>query len=404
MVGSAADRYGALVVLRCGISLGAGAFLLLFFCQFIQDTSLRLVYAASVQFVSCGCLRSLDAVLNAYTISWLKRNRPEVDSADLYGSYRLYGAVSWGIVSLCLGLLMDLTGTTKVMFISMIFFAAVFLYALCNQEETELTVQEEEEGGGETKPARRLNVFKDVVELFRQYKGSGMVLGSFFTLMFALAGGMSLVENLLFLYFAEDLKTTYKVMGLSVVITVSLEIPLFAASGMLLKRLGEVRMILIGVVCYTLRVYAYTLIDDKDQLLVLLLEPMHGITVACAYSARVIYVSKVLATENSQALAQSTITVITALGMMVGTFTGGFMEQFLGASFMYRFYGSLVALCAVMYYAAVHCYGSEGASSHRKQPKYLKVKHSDIVVGEEDEVGREESDSTEVEMLEVERS
>ena len=395
MVGSVADRYGPLVVLRFCITTGAGSFLMLFFCQFISNTKMRLAYACVVQFISCGCFRSLSAVLNAYTISWIKKNRPEVDSADVYGSYRLYGAVSWGLVSMCLGFLMDLTGTTKVMFVSMVVFASLFLIALRGEAEEDMAAPVPDEEGSGVNKKDGLNVFRDVVELFRRYQGSRCLLGTFFVLMFALAAGMSLVENLLFLYFAEDLKTSYSVMGLSVVVTVSFEIPLFALSGIMLRRLGEVRMILIGVACYSIRVFAYTMIDDSNKLLVLLFEPMHGITVACAYSARVIYVSKALATENSQALAQSTITVITALGMMVGTFTGGFMEQFLGSGFMYRFYATLVAMCALVYYFASCSNGLAGGVQASTSAKYLKVKHSDAIHDEEEDAG--------VELKEVER-
>lgn len=375
LIGSLADRYGAIQVARRGMFVGAVAFLLLYFSQLISHTAIRLVYVCTCQFINCAFFRSLFPVVDAYTIQWLAVNSApqdtsSADSVDRYGRHRLCGAVSWGLVSLLIGVAMDISGTAQVMFVSMVVSAAGFALLLRGEGELQVDLDRGAFSAG--------NVVSDLRKLFESFTGSKVVLGTFFLLMFVLAAGMAIVENLLFLYFKEDLNSSYTLMGLSVVITVAAEIPLFAASGYLLKVAGEEALILIGVASFSLRAFAYTLISEENQWMVLLCEPFHGGTIALTYTARVIYVSKSLATEDSQALAQTTISAVQALGMMLGTLSGGFIQEHLGSTFLYRFHGTVVTVAALLYAVAAFTKKSRTGSL-----RYLKVKDS----------GREESET-----------
>ena len=366
--------------------VGAVAFLMIGLSQFIKKAWLRFVYVCVCQFINCACFRSLMPVVDAYTIQWLTENAAAdagANEVDRYGRHRLCGAVSWGLVSLLLGIAMDVTGTAQVMFVSMVVSAVVFAVMVKGQAEVE--VGKEAFSG--------VNVMGDLRALFDGYRGSKAVLGAFFVLMLALASGMAIVENLLFLYFKEDLNASHTLMGLSVVITVAAEIPLFAVSGYLLNVAGEECLILLGVASFSLRVFAYTLISEQSQWMVLLCEPFHGGTIALTYTARVIYVSKSLATEDSQALAQTTISAVQALGMMLGTLSGGFIQEHLGSTVLYRFHGTVVTFTALLY-AAVAWLHRGGT----KRLEYLSVKDS-----ENETVDREQfrNDATATELAQL---
>lgn len=74
--------------------------------------------------------------------------------------------------------------------------------------------------------------------------GSTAIL--YFVLLFCLSMGTCLVENLLFLYFVNDLHASNALCGLTVVVTAVLEVPLFAAAPTLLRVVGPAGLMLVG--------------------------------------------------------------------------------------------------------------------------------------------------------------
>ena len=89
------------------------------------------------------------------------------------------------------------------------------------------------------------------------------------------------VDNLVFIFF-EYLGSSYTVMGLTVLLTVSFEIPIFRLAPRLLERLGSGKLLLVASTCYIVRAVGYSCIPKGHILYVLVLEPLHGITYACS--------------------------------------------------------------------------------------------------------------------------
>ena len=93
---------------------------------------------------------------------------------------------------------------------------------------------------------------------------------SFYFFVFCLSIGTSLVERLIFLYFSEDLGASNFLCGLSVLITVAFEIPLFYYSKYIMNRVSLHNMNVIAALAYCVRVVTYTLINSDSQWLLLL--------------------------------------------------------------------------------------------------------------------------------------
>ena len=79
---------------------------------------------------------------------------------------------------------------------------------------------------------------------------------SFIFSLFALFIGMSVVESLIFLYF-EFLGGTNAMFGVTVVVTVMFELPLFHYAPNVLKLLGTQKMFSLGCLAYIVRVVGY---------------------------------------------------------------------------------------------------------------------------------------------------
>ena len=155
----------------------------------------------------------------------------------------------------------------------------------------------------------------------------------------------ALVENLLFLFMSETLHASYFLMGVSVVVTVSIEVPLFAFSKSLLSRVGTKGLLLGAMFAYVTRVTWYTL--SATGLAVLAVEPLHGVTYALLQSAFVTSMAR-LAPPWAVATGQGLISLAIAAGRLVGTVAGGAVLESFGSTVMYRSAALVVAVNAVL--------------------------------------------------------
>lgn len=72
--------------------------------------------------------------------------------------------------------------------------------------------------------------------------------------------------------------------------TIILEIPIFYYTESLLNQFKVHGMLIIATICYILRTFIYTILTEKTAGWILFVEPLHGITFGCFYSAAVIYI------------------------------------------------------------------------------------------------------------------
>eukprot|EP00171_Calliarthron_tuberculosum_P001968 IDg1968t1 len=154
----------------------------------------------------------------------------------------------------------------------------------------------------------------------------------FFLLVFATFTGTSLSEGLLFLFLKNDLKAGNLLCGISVVITVVFEIPLFAMSPQLLKHVGASLLVIIGAVSFSIRGFAYGIVPNAW--FVLIFEPLHGVTYAAMATAAIAYISEKVPKEL-EATSQSLLASLECIASVFGMATGGFIMQHFGSRALY---------------------------------------------------------------------
>ncbi|GAB5354012.1 hypothetical protein AAMO2058_000083300 [Amorphochlora amoebiformis] len=195
-------------------------------------------------------------------------------------------------------------------------------------------------GGGPNKGERH---WKEVLSLLCL---NSETVGFFFA-NFATGAGMSLVENLFFLFYKNEVGASAVLCGISVVITVIVELPIFASGRYLLRRVGIMPLMLISQLAYSSRAIGYTLIPDPA--LILALEPLHGVTYGTMQIASVDYMATI-APKGLEASAQGLLAAFNrGLGFLVGTIVGGFVMQNYGSKIMFTGAAALVAFSGALY-------------------------------------------------------
>jgi hypothetical protein len=193
--------------------------------------------------------------------------------------------------------------------------------------------------------------------LLKTYMSSTVNLAFFFYAI-TLGYGMAIVENLVFLFF-QELDASYFLCGVSVVVTVVFEIPLFSRSKWLLENCGVSKLLVLAGLCYSFRVVGYTLCPGGW--FVLFFEPMHGVTIAAWNTASVEMVASMTPPEFA-ATGQAFLNLIrSGVGATLGTSVGGAIIRLYGESACYRVSAVIVSLGLLVYWTAAHI-------SSRKQP------------------------------------
>lgn len=295
-------------------------------------------------------IRVLYAIASSFTIPIV--DAIGVEASDDYGRERLWGAVAWATCHVVLGPLLDqygfrvfyplssLLGTLSV--------GALILYLKSNAGPYE-TVEEHTEPANDgsdhhcaAEPAgneqmTNINTESEVTtwKLFRTLvvggsntttSGSAVLLGITFLVAVAFMGaGQAIVDNLIFLYF-EFLGSSYTIMGITVVLTVLFEIPIFHVSDQLLHRFGANLLLQAAMICYVVRVIGYSLLPSGHASWTLFLEPLHGITYACSQTA-IVDLCTQRAPVGYAATFQGFVFSVRSIGAIVGLYVGGRAEE-----------------------------------------------------------------------------
>jgi len=314
-------------------------------------------------------------VLDGLTLAQLER---EGRDKQEYGKERVYGAVSWGIAHILFGPAIDLFGF-KVLYATILLswlgcIITFHLYAkssgaycigsnevvatcqlidekkyrddqvaiihddLEDEKKTpdepiatyESTVIFEEDGSlsnndtnaNSEHSAGRLSFWQLLRFLFEK---APVLNVSYIIAVFALWAGMSVVESLIFLYF-EFLGGSNIMCGFTVAVTVLFELPLFHYAPEVLKWLGSsVSMLQWAATAYIVRAVGYSLIPQSHPYWVLLLEPLHGITIAFASTSSVDVASSWVP-RGYESSGQGFLSMIGQLGQFVGLCIAGYLD------------------------------------------------------------------------------
>jgi hypothetical protein len=354
--------------------------------------SLRLLYALATSFVS--------PVLDGMTLQYLEQTPGR--NTDEYGQERLWGAVSWAVTNLTVSFGLDLAGF--IIFYPAAVAAAVlsvttlYLYTASNsissvatrherfkKRDSDLMLPNHDENDGEidgtdstTGGAKdqqlEITTAEDTLQMHVLLgKVIGTAYGAAFCLaLLTLASGQAVVDGLVFLFF-EGLGSSYTIMGVTVVLTVLFEIPIFHVAPDLLHRYGSGPMLLLAGACYTVRVLGYSLVPNSHIMYVLVLEPLHGITYGCSQTAAVAFVAQFMPV-GYEASGQGLIYLIRGVGSVNGLWLGGWATDVFGARIMYRA-SALLVMFGMAVFAAVTRF-------HAPPPK---IQHPHAILSQVDE-------------------
>jgi hypothetical protein len=317
-------------------------------------------------------------VLDGLTLARLENDGR--DTAE-YGKERLYGAVSWGIANVFFGPAIDKFGftiiyvTTTISFIGCI--TTFYFYVKSNQmqyyegiDENDLEcISENEESAYKKATAKYKSKtsFEQIeneeyedsqqqqqLQLQHQKLSIPILLSvltkknailnvSYIVAMFTLYIGMSVVENLIFLYF-EFLGGSYSMCGITVAVTVLFELPLFHYAPEVLRRLkSPVWLFQFGCIAYVIRVVGYSLIPLHHPYWTLILEPLHGVTIGFVTVGCVEFAAEWVP-KNHESSGQGFLSMIRGLGQFVGLCIGGFLE----GRILYRILAAIVTVGSVI--------------------------------------------------------
>jgi len=179
----------------------------------------------------------------------------------------------------------------------------------------------------------------------------GTVYGASFLLsFFILNSGTSVVESLVFLFF-EFMGSSYTLCGFTTTVTVLFEIPIFQYGDFLLKNLGSGKMLIIACLAYVTRVFGYTLIPRNHIALVLLLEPLHGVTYAFSQLSVVEFFAR-HTPPGYEARGQGILSLVRGLASFIGLSVGGWSEQTYGPVIMYRGFATAVSFAILQFFVS----------------------------------------------------
>jgi len=327
-------------------------------------------------FYSLGT-KAISPALDGLTLVQLEEEG--VDKQN-YGKERLYGAVSWGITHIIIGFIIDIFDSYKAIYfttllscigciVTFIVYAKSMLsikydvVAVASNTETSTTTSETTKQkrkyksktsfevsepdfendtattDNDTDAIERLS-FTDLISIL--FQKSPIINISFIIALFSLFIGMSVVEQLIFLYF-EFLGGTALMFGITVVVTVLFEIPLFFFAPNVLKYLGTQRTFQFACLAYIIRVIGYSFIPQSRPYLVLFLEPLHGVTIAFSNTASVDFVDSIVP-KGYESSGQGFMSMIRSTGMLTGIFIAGFLE----GRTLYRVLAAIVTVGSII--------------------------------------------------------
>lgn len=353
-------KNGRAQVLGLGVLLGTVAFVLHSAASsFWWHWILQCLYALSTCFVF--------PVLDGMTLAYLKEANLDQNQ---YGKERLYGAITWAVTNVAVAPLLDTFGFPILYPLGSLVclgtLVGLLLYVrghdhdsrqllkqksqlvstdevdndcLKNEKVDEEVFQDDSNYENDDSDANAnettISWMKLLPMLFETPFGI-----AFISAVVCLSSGQAIVDSLSFLYF-ENLGSSFTTMGFMVCLTVAFEIPIFHVAPKLLDSLGAGGLLLLASLCYILRTLGYSFLPVGHATWVLFLEPLHGVTYACAQTATVHFVGQLVPLPGYEASGQGLLSLMKGIGAMVGLLLGGW-AQGTSARLLYRVASAVV--------------------------------------------------------------
>jgi len=165
--------------------------------------------------------------------------------------------------------------------------------------------------------------------------------------------GIGVIDKLLFVYITTDLQGSTSFCGITVAVTVIIEIPLFYYGQVFLKSFGRDLMMGIALGAYIVRVFGYTLLTPETKWWIIPLEILHGAGFSNVWLVAIDYSSSIVPRGWCSTMQTFLRSLYLSVGAGCGAVGGGYLMQNYGACFMYKSYGILVAVFLALHTGAV---------------------------------------------------
>jgi predicted MFS family arabinose efflux permease len=193
---------------------------------------------------------------------------------ETYGQIRLWGAVGWGTFAAVASILVEHASSWTPAFYLHGVFSMVTLFT-CYSVATHVTFQRQQGNGDERAFLEKLNLLGDVGG-FRSFVLLCVVFGT----------TTGAIEGFLFPFLATLPGATETLYGISLSVTCLSESLVFWKAGQLMRWIEGVGVVHICFAAFTVRLFAYMAMKlvNANAWIVLLIEPLHGLTFALTWT------------------------------------------------------------------------------------------------------------------------
>jgi MFS transporter, PPP family, 3-phenylpropionic acid transporter len=317
---------------------------------------------------------SASGVLDASVLDYLGDSH-----RGLYGSVRLWTAISWGIGAVIMGWITDAFGFRLnfilygSMMIVMLICVALGLPARSKSEEARYQQIQQQRQDTTNHQDDGHPCFQVLVRSFCRAPVALWLLQ-----VVVIGCGMALVDSFLFLYLQNDLGASTKLCGFTVGVTVLMELPIFHYAEYLLHSVGHDALFCIAMTAYVVRVFGYTLLTPSTVFWILPLELFHGITFACMWIASIDFSASIVPREWSTTAQTILSATFSCFGNVIGAILGGWVMQRYGAVVLYRAMGCIVGAVLVLHLVVwLSCQHGHGMFLHSIQEERNANHHND---------------------------
>ena len=241
----------------------------------------------------------------------------KADANALWGNVRVYGSYGWGLAAPAASYIWGHYGwwTSSAGFT---LFLAVLAYCMYVSHEY---VKNKE-------PTK-----KDYAAVVKIIAGDRGIMAFLFGACF-MGFGYALISTFLFIYLKEDLQAPDVLLGLSISLTVAVEIPFMTMSGRLHNALTDVQLFTLAGVGWAIRAFGYSMLTNPWY--VLFLEPLHGFSFALMWLSCVHFFSNAFPKDLGATAFGLLHSSSFGVGPILGNVIGGQMYQRWGPRVMYQ--------------------------------------------------------------------
>ena len=345
----------------------------------------------------------IPGVLDGIAIDYLGENKAA------YGKERIHGAIWWALAHWTLAIIIERMGFTSIYMLTImacpLLLSCIYVYEhyqhnvksrpkLLKRSSDIMSDNDDFVEGNQSAHNHHTDAKKhhnqdeqngdDKVEIpligLIRLLFASLSFSAFFAAAFFLSSGQAIADSFSFLFF-ESLGSSFTVMGWTTVLTVVFEAPIFYIAPQLLQKFGSSNLLLLATACYIVNVTGYSIIPDGHGWMVLLFEPLHGVTYACAQTSIVDFVAQLMP-PGYQASGQGIANALRGLGGMLGLGLGGWVAEEVGDRMIYRVAAVVVAVGTSPYLMTLCLVGRKSSSITSHQPLQQHESDDDIQIVE----------------------